>query len=212
MHTVPIQRSLLKTLAGWASLATVLLCCVTATAQQETTKAGQLDVAVLYDADRVNRFPGTEFWLQGGSLELVGHAPYGFAVVANVTGLHAGPGSTGVPLSLVTDTFGPRYTWYVPSGSKGSLRKLSHVSLFGQALIGEAHGLGSTFPGAGGVSSSALSFALRVGGGIEAGLSRHISVRALQVDWLRTQLPNATDNVQNNLQIAAGIVFHTSSK
>jgi hypothetical protein len=37
-------------------------------------------------------------------------------------------------------------------------------------------------------------------------LSRRLSVRALEVDWLRTQLPNTTGNAQNDLRIGAGII------
>ena len=40
-------------------------------------------------------------------------------------------------------------------------------------------------------------------------LSPHITLRAAQVGWLRTQLPNAGSNVQNDLRVGAGIVFHT---
>jgi len=33
----------------------------------------------------------------------------------------------------------------------------------------------------------------------------------IQADWLRTQLPNSTTNVQNDLHLGAGIVFHTAN-
>jgi hypothetical protein len=40
------------------------------------------------------------------------------------------------------------------------------------------------------------------------GLTRHVSLRVIQANWLRTQMPNATTNVQNNLLLRAGVVFH----
>jgi hypothetical protein len=39
---------------------------------------------------------------------------------------------------------------------------------------------------------------------------RHLSVRLIEVNWLRTQLPNSTTNIQNDLELGAGIVFHTA--
>jgi hypothetical protein len=166
---------------------------------------GQLDFGITYAADHANYVPGSTFWMQGGSLELVGHAPYGFAVVADITGLHGGStGPSTVPVSLVTDTFGPRYTALV------ARRNSKHpIFLFGQGLIGEAHGLRSVYPGPNGTSSSALSFALQLGGGADIPLSPHLTLRAAQVGWLRTQLPNGGSDVQNDLRVGAGIVFHT---
>jgi hypothetical protein len=74
-------------------------------------------------------------------------------------------------------------------------------------LIGQSWGFDSYFPSASGVQTDATSFAFHVGGGVDLGLSRHFAVRVLQADWLRTQFPNASTNVQNNLGLSAGIVF-----
>jgi hypothetical protein len=166
---------------------------------------GQLDVGVTYAAGHANFVPGTTFWMQGGSIEVAGYVGHGLAAVADITGLHEGSsGTSGVPINLVTDTFGPRYTVAV------ARRAGRHqISLFGQGLIGEAHGFKSLFPGPSGTSSDALSFALQLGGGADVALSPRLSLRAVQADWLRTQLPNAGTNVQNDLRVASGIVFHT---
>jgi hypothetical protein len=51
------------------------------------------------------------------------------------------------------------------------------------------------------------SFGLEVGGGVDIGLSRHFAVRAIQADWLRTQFPNSTTNIQNSFRLGAGIVL-----
>jgi peptidoglycan-associated lipoprotein len=47
-----------------------------------------------------------------------------------------------------------------------------------------------------------------MGGGMDIDLTPRIAVRVLQADWLRTQLPNGASNVQNSLQLGAGIVWH----
>jgi opacity protein-like surface antigen len=172
--------------------------------QQPTPPAGHLDLAVTYDADRTNLTTGSSFWMQGGSAEAVGVFPHGLGLVANVTGLHAESiSSTQVPLSLVAVTFGPRYTWRTPWHAR------KHgLSLFGQALVGEAHGFDSLFPAPVGVRNSATNFALQAGGGVDLALSHRVSLQLLQADWLRTQLPNSSTGVQNHLSINAGIVFH----
>jgi hypothetical protein len=99
---------------------------------------------------------------------------------------------------MVTATFGPRYTW------SSSLR---HYSIFGQALAGEANAFHSVFPAREGALDSTNSLALQVGGGVNLPVTRHISIRALQVDWLHTQLPNNSGNVQNNLRMGAGLIY-----
>jgi hypothetical protein len=48
---------------------------------------------------------------------------------------------------------------------------------------------------------------LQIGGSADLELSRHFALRLVHADWLRTQLPNATTNVQNTLQFDGGIVF-----
>ncbi len=183
-------------------LITILFVAGAVEAQQQPV--GEIDLAVTYTANRANLTTNPSFWMQGGGAELAGQLWHGLAGVANITGLHTGGGTSGVPLSIVTDTFGPRYTWSIPT----KMRR--EVSVFGQGLIGEAHGFYSTFPGRPGASTNALSFALQLGGGVDIGLSHHFALRAVEGDWLRTQLPNSTTNVQNDFRIASGIVFHTT--
>jgi hypothetical protein len=184
-------------------LALVALPATLARAEQRPL-VGQLDFGITYAAGHANYVPGTNFWMQGGSIELVGHLAYGFAAVADITGLHAAASSAStVPVNIVTDTFGPRYTVLAHRGSHHP------VFLFGQALIGEAHGFGGVYPGPNGSTSNALSFALQLGGGADIALSPHLTLRAAQLGWLRTELPNANANVQNDLRVGAGIVLHT---
>jgi hypothetical protein len=172
--------------------------------QQPAPQEGHLDLSLTYDADRTNLTTGNSFWMQGGSAEAVGVFPHGLGLVAELTGLHAGSiSSTQVPLSLVAITFGPRYTWRTPWHPRKR-----NLSLFGQALLGEAHGFDGLFPSSSGVNNSATSLALQAGGGVNLGLSHRVSLQLLQVNWLRTQLPNSSTGVQNHLGINTGVVFH----
>lgn len=175
---------------------------VTAWAQAATptpVQPGSLDVAVLYTASGSNRIPAQHLWMQGGSVQVHGQFWHGLGVVADVTGEHtSNMARSGVGLDLVTATFGPRYTWQP---------KRHKYALFGQVLVGEANALHSVFPGAGSATDSDNGLALKVGSGLNYRLSRHFAVRAFEADWLRTQLPNSSTNVQNYLQLGAGIVL-----
>jgi peptidoglycan-associated lipoprotein len=157
-------------------------------------------VAVVYNPLLANIVGGNSFSMQGGSVQVHGQFWHGLGVVADVSGLHTAStgGSSGVGLDMVTATFGPRYTW-----SPAHRR----YAIFGQALVGEAHGMNSVFPNPAGANDSANSLALYVGGGINVRLKDHLALRVLEADWLRTQLPNATTNVQNNLRVGAGLIY-----
>jgi len=142
---------------------------------------------------------GDSFWMQGGSVQVHGQFWRGWGVVADVSGLHtANANGPGVGLDLVTVAFGPRYTWVAPH---------RRYAVFGQVLAGETNGLNSVFPSSAGAKDTANGLALYIGGGVNVALQRHLALRAFEADWLRTQLPNATTNVQNNLRLGAGLIF-----
>ncbi len=176
---------------------------LTAWGQQDQSSAkqtkGSLEVALVYNPLMSNVVGSSSFWMQGGSVQVHGQFWRGLGVVADVSGLHTANASAspGVGLDLVTATFGPRYTW--------SLR--GRYAVFGQVLAGEAYGLHSVFPAAGGANDSADSLALYVGGGVNLHLKDGFALRAIEANWLRTQMPNATTNVQNNLRLGAGLIY-----
>jgi hypothetical protein len=161
---------------------------------------GSLEITLVYNPLMSNVVGSSGFWMQGGSVQVHGQFWRGLGVVADVSGLHTANTNapTGVGLDLVTATFGPRYTWSPLRG---------HYAVFGQILAGEANGLHSVFPAAGGANDSADSLAVYVGGGVNLHLKRSFTLRAVEANWLRTQLPNATTNVQNNLRLGAGLTY-----
>lgn len=145
-----------------------------------------------------NRNLGVTADVSGASL-----TPFGFSVLG---------ASAGTYQRLNSYLFGPTVT-----------ANLGRTSVFAHALFGEARsnlGAGVALPIVGGISTgiaSAHAFAMAFGGGIDIGLTRHLAIRALQVDYLRTQF-NATDalttglsnslgNRQNSLRYSTGIVF-----
>jgi hypothetical protein len=161
-----------------------------------------LEIAVTYTAGYAGLTSGKDnFWLQGGSAELSFTSWHGLGESADVTGLNVANSGHGVPVNLVTTTFGPRYTWTVRRRSQHNLR------LFGEGLVGIANGFSGYYPQSGNATDSASSLALQIGGGADYALNKHFALRMIRANWLRTQLLNATTNVQNNLTLGAGIVF-----
>lgn len=159
----------------------------------------RFDLAFTYNPALANVTIGDEFGMQGGSVQVQTRIWHKVCAVADVAGLHTGDvNGSGIGLDLITATFGPRYVW-TPSHRR--------LTFFGQTLVGEAHGLNSIFPSSTGMNSTGNSLALEIGGGINLAFARRLSVRAFDADWLRTQLPNATTNVQNNLRLGVGMVY-----
>lgn len=174
-----------------------------AAAKENHEEVGQsIDAAVSYQAMYSNPVGGgANFWLQGGDAQAHGQFWRGLGAVADVAGFHnANVNGSSVGLDLITATFGPRYTRWLPRRP---------VSIYGQVLAGEAFGMHSLFPGLNGASSdSANGLAFVLGGGVNYTLRHRFSVRVFEADWVRTQLPNANNNVQNNLRLGAGLVLH----
>ena len=118
-------------------------------------------------------------------------------IAGEVTGSHANNiGTLGQNLTLLTYTAGPQVV--LPFG---------RFEVFGHGLFGGAHGSDSYFPSGNTFSTSANSFAISTGGGLDIGLTPHFGVRAAQVEYLRTSFPNGTNNTQNHTVYSAGLLM-----
>jgi hypothetical protein len=49
--------------------------------------------------------------------------------------------------------------------------------------------------------------AVLVGGGVNVTMNRHLALRGLDANWLRTELPNGNSNIQKNLRLGAGVIL-----
>jgi outer membrane protein OmpA-like peptidoglycan-associated protein len=78
-------------------------------------------------------------------------------------------------------------------------------------LFGGVHGFDGLYPADGGSTTSASSFAIQAGGGLNLYLTKHWGVRLLEADYVRNELPNASDGVQNDLRLAFGVTYHLQS-
>lgn len=165
---------------------------------------GQTEIAVTYVGQYSNLVSTSTFWQNGGSAEVSVQMYRGLSVVGEVAGTTTGNAAgSGNGLSLITASFGPRYTI---ARSIGAEQKRT-LEVFGQALPGAGWGFNSFFPGTANVRTSQTSFAFQLGGGVDISLSRHLAIRPFQAEWLRTQFSNGATNVQNNLRLSAGIVL-----
>lgn len=167
---------------------------VASVAQQEP----KLDAGVTFIAERsLKANTSQNFWMEGGSIELGANVWKGWGIAADVTGTHSSSvGSSGVPLSMITTTFGPRYRWHANK----------RWSVYGEGLIGEANVFHTLVPTSTGADTSGNSLAIQVGGGLDYILKQRFAIRLLDAGWIRTQVPNATNSVQNTLRLGAGVV------
>jgi outer membrane immunogenic protein len=101
-------------------------------------------------------------------------------------------GTNGINGTLESYLFGPKVQ--VPVG---------RLHPFGQALFGGAHLGSNNCEGHCGTNT----FAMALGGGLDADVAPHIGIRVIQAEYFMTKLQNESDNRQNNLRISAGVTF-----
>jgi hypothetical protein len=93
------------------------------------------------------------------------------------------------------------------------LRNHTHLTPFGQFLLGAGHAGGTLYTRSLGPGLSPLGanngLVLTAGGGADWKLSSRIGVRFLQVDYLHSQFLNGSGNGnrQDNLRLSTGVVF-----
>ena len=187
--------------SSWKRVALAVVALVMAVALPASAQATRdmFSLGVNYVADRANAYPGTCgcFTLQGGGVTATLGLPYHLAGVADFAMVHAStvPGSN-YGLGLATYLIGAQYR--VP---------VSRFTPYGQALVGTVHGFDSVFPGSS--STTANSFAFELGAGAEFKIDHSFSVRILEMDYLRTNLPNNTSSSwQNHLKFVSGVIYH----
>ena len=122
------------------------------------------------------------------------------SVVGDIGAARAGVVSnTGLDLTLSTFTAGLRYS--LP-------RFHSRLRPFGEVLVGVAHATGSLVEGSSSnVGNAGAAFASLVGGGVDFRATHRLSIRLIEADYLVTTFDNGSNDHQNNLRIATGIVL-----
>jgi hypothetical protein len=183
----------------------------TARAQQESRPL-LVDLAVTYTAERA-KIATTDcgcFWLQGGSVNAGATLFRGLGVAANLTGGHSSNIAPGLDLNKLAFMVGPRYTLGTGRWTNHFLGPKHSTSVFGEALFGFAHGFDSIFPTSSGLTSTATAFSMQVGGGLNIALAHGFGLRALEIDYVRSRLPNNAGNNQNDLRLSLGLSYRLS--
>jgi outer membrane immunogenic protein len=158
-----------------------------------------VDVGAAYNYVRTNAPAGDCgcFAMNGGSGWVAFNFSHALGIVGEVASQHASNiYGNGGDLTLTSFLAGPRYTW--AHGRR--------FAPFAQALFGGAHASGSLAPGSSGQPGSANAFGMIAGGGLDIGLTRHIALRAFEADYYLTRFDNGTNDHQNNLRIAIGVM------
>jgi outer membrane immunogenic protein len=162
------------------------------------------DAAATYHWVRANAGPGQCgcFGMNGGGLSASWNFRGRWSAVTEISAeLTDNDPSTGNSLTLTSFLAGVRYRIPQPW-----LEGDHKPQPFAEVLLGGAHAGG----GVAGVGDGTYEFASRVGGGVDVPVSSHFSVRFIQVDYYLTHFANLTNDHQNNLLIATGLVFRWS--
>jgi outer membrane protein OmpA-like peptidoglycan-associated protein len=167
--------------------------------QRKLIDATSYDFAVGYNNIRANAPPGDCqcFDMNGGFVFGSYHLTDWLRVAGEFTGGHSDKISPlGQGLTLTTFTGGPQIS-----------HRFGPFRPYGEVLVGGAHGSDSYFPSKNSSSTSASTFAYSAGGGVDLYLTPRFSVRAFDVQYLRTSFPNGINNEQNQLMVGAGLVI-----
>jgi hypothetical protein len=144
------------------------------------------------------------FNMNGGEASLAYNANSWFSGVIDFAGYRT---SRLTPLEP-SDFKGNMWTYLF--GPRVSYRHLGRITPFAHTLFGIAHATSDTY-----LLGNQTDFAMTVGGGFDYRLSRRLSLRPIQADYLLTRFKEfdafaVTDNrfTQNNARLSTGVVFH----
>jgi hypothetical protein len=147
---------------------------------------------------------GAPINLNGASVSMAFYLRNWVGLVGDVGVYHQGDvAASGYSLTVSSYQFGPRLR----------LRNHTHLTPFGQFLLGAGHAGGTLYTrslGSGMPPLGANNGFLFTGGcGLDWKLSPRIGIRLLQVDYLHSQFLNGSGNgnQQDNLRLSTGVVF-----
>jgi peptidoglycan-associated lipoprotein len=90
-------------------------------------------------------------------------------------------------------------------GVRYSIQRGEKFSPYGQVLVGTGH-TSSNYA----IDADIWRLAASVGGGLNVRLSRRVDFRPVEAQYLLTRIPNAVNEIQNQLRLSSGLVFHFS--
>ena len=166
------------------------------------------DLAVTYNAESSQLVQNQCcFWMQGGGVDAAFNFWKGLGLAGSFNGRRASEAAPSVDVNEITLAAGPRYTftWSAHNSEAGAWPRWQ---IFTQGLFGGVHAFNGVYPGSTGATSSAGSFALQAGGGVNLLFKRNLGLRLFGLDYARTTLPNGAGNRQNNMRLGCGVTVH----
>ena len=175
---------------------------------QKPVKQVSTDLAFTFAFERAQIVPNVCcFWLKGAGADASFNLWKGLGAAVALNSGTAANVEPGVDMNKISFLAGPRYTrtaWQGHATAADNRR----LQVFGQGLFGRTHGFNGYYPAMPAATSSAGSLAVQAGGGLNFYLTRNFGLRLLEADYVRTELPNSTSGVQNDLRLSAGVTWH----
>jgi hypothetical protein len=183
-------------LAPPIALLAILSACTLSAQETGPGEPARLETSLGYTFLHANAPPGQCgcFSANGGFGSVVFNLPQGFGVVADVNFVHASNVSaTAQSITVFNYLFGPRY----------SFRSASRRFVPYAQILGGGSRETSSYTAVQNVKGAAFS----VGGGVNTILNRHVTWTIFEADWVHSYIPNAQNDLQNDLRISSGIGF-----
>ena len=173
-------------------------------------KPVNFDLGLTYTAKvaKISQQSSSNFVLNGASLDgvfwLKGKASLNgkLGVAFDIGGETASNIEPGVNLTQFSTVAGPRYTVWTFN------RTANKPNVYVQALGGFVSASNGVFVQAPNTTSRAQSLAVQTGGGLNWPINKKIGWRALEADFIYTQLGNNANNIQNDLRLSSGVTLH----
>ena len=184
------------------TVALVGISAVTARAQQSPISLDRLGVSGVYSYLHANAGNTTGWYnLNGGTASLTYRLSDRLLAVGEFGAYRFGALPNQIDSMMYTYLFGPRL----------AIPNIRRLHPFAQALFGG----GRLNAGSSGINAGENAFAMAAGGGLDVPLLHsHFSIRAAEVEYLRTQFAHTggSSGRQNYLRISAGVTYRFGGK
>lgn len=167
------------------------------------------DLGVVYVQERT-KFVGSGtnpyFMLRGAKVDFGYSLARGVGLVVSGTGLSTVNLRGSLDVEQISLMAGPRYTWNWGHITPTALNRKGGVFVEGKA--GYVIAFAGAYPVNGLILDHASALSYLGGAGVNLHLYDRLDLRAVELEYVRNQLPNGGTNVQNSLRLATGINFH----
>jgi hypothetical protein len=168
------------------------------------------DFGMTYTQERA-KFAGEQcqcFPLRGATLDVAADIFHGLGVIASAQGVAVSNLNGSIDIHQITFLGGVRYVYNL--GHNEALAWGRKGSVFIVGMGGYTFATSGLYPNSNDTALTDHASALTYmgGGGFNIHVYEKLDVRIIEVDYVRTDLPNGGTNQQNTLRAAAGLNFH----